>query len=165
MEENKLTDEEIVKDMIAHKRAADAYAFVQITGPQMQRWLDLIHRLQDDYSNLKERYVKVLDLNEKVISEQKAEIERLTKRLELADKDNDNLAKTIFEYEKQVDELTASREIQINELHEYHAIVAEEIKQQAVKGTVKKCADWIDNERGYCGLGHLLKKAFGVEVE
>jgi hypothetical protein len=39
--------------------------------------LDLIHRLQEDYSKLKEKYVKVLDLNEKVIAEQKAEIERL----------------------------------------------------------------------------------------
>lgn len=44
--------------------------------------LDLIHRLQADYSNLKERYVKVLGLNEKVIAEQKAEIQRLTREYE-----------------------------------------------------------------------------------
>lgn len=50
---------------------------VYITGEAVFEILDIIHRLQDDYSKLKERYVKVLDLNEKVIYEQKAEIERL----------------------------------------------------------------------------------------
>lgn len=40
--------------------------------------LNLIQCLQDNYSKLKERYVKVLDLNEKVIAKQKTEIERLT---------------------------------------------------------------------------------------
>lgn len=47
--------EEIVKDVIRHKNAAETYGFVQITGKQMSIWLDLIHHLQEDNKGLKER--------------------------------------------------------------------------------------------------------------
>lgn len=33
------------------------------------------------------------------------------------------------------------------------------------KETVKEIANWLDNEKGYCGLGFLLKDKYGVEVE
>lgn len=85
--EKKLTNEEIVKAfedekeflLKEEKRTGNApdTQLVYIRGEAVLKILDLIHRLQEDYSKLKERYVKVLDLNEKVIAEQKAEIERL----------------------------------------------------------------------------------------
>lgn len=77
--------------------------------------LDLIHRLQDDYLKLKERYVKVLGLNEKVITEQKAEIERLTECCGMFERGEIGspmttdkmlaLEKEKIELQKQVDEL------------------------------------------------------------
>lgn len=30
--------------------------------------------------------------------------------------------------------------------------------------TVNKIADWLDNEKGYCGLGYLVKEEFGVKA-
>lgn len=79
-EEKKLTDEEIVKDLINEINRGEwcELTFIECVEVRvLKNSLDLIHRMQDDYSNLKERYVKVLGLNEKVIAEQKAEIERL----------------------------------------------------------------------------------------
>ncbi|MBQ8229932.1 MAG: hypothetical protein IJZ32_04485 [Clostridia bacterium] len=35
-----------------------------------------------------------------------------------------------------------------------------EVQKQAVKDTVKTIADWLDNEKGYCGLGCLVKQKF-----
>lgn len=31
------------------------------------------------------------------------------------------------------------------------------------KETVEKIADWLDNEKGYCGLGYLIKRQFLTE--
>jgi hypothetical protein len=83
-EEKKLTDEEIVKALECcanDEMCRECPYFIKGIDCGEQRsekdYLDLIHRLQGNYSNLKERYVKVLGLNEKVIAEQKAEIERL----------------------------------------------------------------------------------------
>ena len=33
------------------------------------------------------------------------------------------------------------------------------------KETAREIADWLDNEKGYCGLGYLVKRQFGVEVK
>lgn len=99
MEEKKLTDEEIVKALTCKKEVIleevhrtnnsvdDLIVCVDdlivcVDAKVVVGALDFIHRLQDDYSNLKERYVKILGLNEKVIAEQKAEIERLTQEKE-----------------------------------------------------------------------------------
>lgn len=30
--------------------------------------------------------------------------------------------------------------------------------------TVNEIADWLDNEKGYCGLGYLVKKEFSVRA-
>jgi septal ring factor EnvC (AmiA/AmiB activator) len=106
MEEKKLTDEEIVKALeIGSKCCEHNYLEYWELVRACQNGLDLIHRLQDDYSKLKEKYVKVLDLNEKVIAEQKAEIERLTEensklRVEIVSILNENA-----ELQKQMDEL------------------------------------------------------------
>lgn len=89
----KLTDEEIVKALECcvkekHKDCVHCGEFVSQFDCMrnainnaldiIQRQKDEIERLKEDYANLKERYVKVLDLNEKVITEQQAEIKRLT---------------------------------------------------------------------------------------
>lgn len=34
---------------------------------------------------------------------------------------------------------------------------------KARKETVDKIADWLDNEKGYCGLGYLVKQEFCTE--
>ena len=96
MEEKKLTDEEIVQVLECcikeeHKDCPQCGEFVSqfdCMRNVISNALDLIRRLQADniqlkwnYIDLKERYVKVLDLNEKVIAQQKAEIERLTEEL------------------------------------------------------------------------------------
>lgn len=31
--------------------------------------------------------------------------------------------------------------------------------------TIKEAAYWLDNEKGFCGLGYMLKQKYGVEVE
>jgi chromosome segregation ATPase len=91
---------------------------------QLEKQLsDEIERLKKNHENLKERYVKILDLNEKVIAEQKAEIERLTREksedvfnlLDLYEKaeadihsmerEADGYRETIAELQKQVNEL------------------------------------------------------------
>jgi hypothetical protein len=75
-----MTDEEIKDiryDLVLQKGVAGLDGFARVPHSKLIKWLYLIDYLQNDYSNLKERYVKVLDLNEKVIAEQKAEIERL----------------------------------------------------------------------------------------
>ena len=35
--------------------------------------------------------------------------------------------------------------------------------EQARKETAEKIADWLDNEKGYCGLGFLIKQKFCTE--
>ena len=104
-ERKKLTNEEIIKDM-------ERYIELGYTSTPAEVWLDLIRRLQNDYSNLKERYVKVLGLNEKVIAEQKVEIEWLAKvEMDLIGKIADQkaeierLTEEHAELQKQVDEL------------------------------------------------------------
>lgn len=158
-----MTDEAIIETLkeLAIKKSKDSYVYRVLANS-----LDLIHRLQDDYSKLKEKYVKVLSLNEKVIAEQKAEIERLTKRLELADKDNDNLAKTIFDYEKQVDELKTVKA-------DYLKNVIEKTEKDTAKEILQELSDFVDFETFREGF-ELVKvkrkikdiaKEKGVEVE
>lgn len=79
--EKKLTDEKAMFNYIANTILGEVKP-LYLRKRIVNEILDLIHRLQDDYLKLKERYVKVLDLNEKVIADQKAEIERLTKEHE-----------------------------------------------------------------------------------
>ena len=109
-----------------------------------------------------ERWLIIQDKNN-TIAEQKAEIERLTEERKTANKhdlmywfiaykeaseqcdelvvENSDVNAKNVQLQKQVDELKAIREIQINELHEQHAIVAEEIERQAVKYTAEKFAE------------------------
>ena len=85
MEEKKLTDEKAMFNYIANTVLGEVKP-LYLRKRIVTEILDLIHRLQSDYSNLKERYVKVLDFNEKVIAEQKTEIERL--KIDLANEKN-----------------------------------------------------------------------------
>ena len=142
MEEMKLTDEEIVQVLECcikeeHKDCPQCGEFVSqfdCMRNVISNALDLIHSLQADniqlkwnYVDLKERYVKVLDLNEKVIAKQNAEIERL--KTELSESRSiintahykyhdykdyqsfeiERLQKENAELQKQVDELTEER--------------------------------------------------------
>lgn len=168
----KLTDEEIVMSLCAQRqhllneqrltgRAPDEQ-IVYVTGGAVFEILDLIHRLQADYSNLKERYVKVLDLNEKVIAKQQAEIERLTEerdKLFNANVDTQEELNKVrldrnrenTELQKQVDELKAEN----TELYKEHtALIAGSIlKQQDIaKETAKEICGLI--------LEHWEKKQF-----
>ena len=75
MEEKILTDEQVLNTL--ERLSKQTKKCFPKYGNIYEDALDLIHRLQENYLKLKEKYVKVLDLNEKVITEQKAEIERL----------------------------------------------------------------------------------------
>ena len=93
MEEKKLTDEEIVRDVISHKNAAETYGFVQITGKQMSIWLDLIRRLQGEIERLTGT-VKVLEFADRCGRRMRAldmkENAELQKRLDdLSTEEND----------------------------------------------------------------------------
>ena len=104
MNEKKLTDEEIVKaleccnktynDMNRHSCDTCPYKEIEPCGKaQMIDCLNLIHRLKGENASLKAKYVKMLDLNEKTIAKQKAEIEQLTK-------ENKNLSIKVWNYEQ-----------------------------------------------------------------
>ena len=160
MEEKNLTDKEIVKALTCKKeiileevnRTNNSVddLIVCVDAKVVVGALDLIHRLQDDYSNLKERYVKVLGLNEKVIAEQKAEIERLTEdrnQLALCNKglqdgineyqaDNAELGRKNAELQKQVDELKDERE----------NMQAEILRFEDMKFTQEHCDLYDENE-------------------
>lgn len=187
--EKKLTDEEIVKalEICAKDKGCGKcpYKLKDIDCGIGQRsendYLKLIQRLQKDYANLKERYVKVLDLNEKVITDQKEEIERLTKenaRLvnEIGGKDGwrdtvKGLTIEKFELQEQVDEL------------EQLLLVAKTNKSIEQKKTVKEYAEklklrlfeYMDNDVSYdefckanivCGeIDDIAKEYYGVEVK
>ena len=135
-----------------------------------------LESLYSDYLNLKERYVKVLGLNEKVIAEQKAEIERLKAqmtednvtlfdtRMELEDCEksnkslqtmNFNLSQDNAELQKQVDELKKSQVTYIHIDGQFKKECEYEL-QQAVKDTTKEIyqelADFVNYEtfrKGY----------------
>lgn len=133
MEEKNLTNEEIVQALECcvkeeHKDCPHCGEFVSqfdCMRNAISNALDLIHRLQADniqfkwnYVELKERYVKVLDLNEKVIAEQKDEIERLTEEKWKVQDDLDNYhamlkesEKKNYELQKQVDELREEKRL------------------------------------------------------
>lgn len=184
MEEKKLTDEEIKSiryDLVLQKGVAGLDGFASVPHSKLVKYLDLIDRLQSDYSNLKERYVKVLGLNEKVIAEQKAEIERLTEerqnlldKYHQADEAIDHWFKMYkqtkienAELQKQVDELKEEREHMQAEI-----IATEESRLQAVKDTVKEILGFIlakEFEKGDYLTDDELKKLvgekYGVEVE
>lgn len=147
MEENKqLADEMIINSLKAVGKETLAFAYDKekrrFNYVTAQEILDLIHRLKDDYSNLKERYVKVLDLNEKVITEQKTEIERLKTEFK---SDYKNSWRNKFftaleenaELQKQVDKLKAEN----TELYKEHTtLIAGSIlqKEQVKKDTAKE---------------------------
>lgn len=182
MEEKNLTDEEIVKALTCKKEVILEEVhrtnnsvddlIVCVDAKVVVGALDFIHRLQGDYSILKERYVKVLGLNEKVIAEQKAKIERLTEEKWQAQDDLDNYHEMLQEAEKentelqkQVDELTAFKNEAISmSLYGKGRKDGEEV---AVKDTAKEIYGWLKEH--FDGAGWDIVKAYfrekGVEVE
>ena len=142
--EKKLTDEEIVKDMIDHKNAAENYSFVQITGKQMSRWLDLIHRLQtelEEKNTYEEKLNSMIDNLRDDNAEQKSEIERLKNayREGLEQGKFDSQVK-IEELQKQVEELKLFEE-EYNDLAKKYMAdtkTADYIRHRAVKDTAKE---------------------------
>lgn len=83
MEERKLTDEQVLKalEICGNEEGCRDCPYkinkIECCFSLERASLAIIKRLQDDYLKLKEKYVKVLDLNEKVITEQKSQIEWL----------------------------------------------------------------------------------------
>lgn len=197
--EKKLTDEEIVKALERCGDIDNCYD-CPIMGEMERRncmcqevVLDLIHRLQDDYSKLKERYIKVLDLNEKVIAEQKAEIERLSE-------ENENLKADILRYEdmeftekhcdlygenetlkhwlkrlnaenealqKQVDELKLELQGQFDKGVKAGCLMSKVKEQQAVKDTAKEICKAIhkDLQAALFNLKHFITDSEGQKAQ
>ena len=52
---------------------------------------------------------------------------------------------------------------QINEYNEVVSATIDKVRETTRKETVEKIADWLDNEKGYCGLGYLVKQKFCTE--
>lgn len=187
MKEKKFTDEEIVQaleDMASECETNFSASVVDLIHRQKEEierlkdenieqrdihfknlcgYKDEIARLNAKYRNLEINYNAVWEDFRKYEvenAEQKAEIERLTEensklRIEIVSTLNEKA-----ELQKQVDELTSSREIAINELHEQHAIVAEEIRRQTAKEILQ--------EYGYLLSQRAkdeIKQRYGVEVE
>jgi chorismate mutase len=170
MEEKKLTDEEIIKALNHWIECSNGIGSIESyryenSNTSFEHILDLIHRLQEENERLsliagivdKGVAVEIVNMQE-TIDKQKAEIERLTEeRFNL----NAEIAKQKIEYEA----LKCGTKIVCGAREILSETIKTEIKQQAVKDTAKEIADWLDNEKGYCGLGYLVKKHFGVEVE
>jgi chromosome segregation ATPase len=155
MKKKELTDEEIVKalEICAKDKGCGKcpYKLKDIDCGIGQRsendYLKLIQRLQKDYANLKEKYVKVLDLNEKVIAEQKAEIERLTEEsnemfdrhsienqaaslsIEKRNKENSKLKKQVDKLTKENKRLTEENRVMENNL-DFHRNEKFELQKQ-----------------------------------
>ena len=166
MEEKKLNDEEIIKDLkfcveqedcvrCKYDDCVDCRAFL------MEEALDFIHRLQDEKKELQESADLFNDFNEKltgIIEGQKVEIERLTKENKQLEEEIDlevdlqtqrkrqiiaesqefvdELANKNAELQKQVDE--SMRKIESYQ-HSFEYIQGyEDGKKQEVKDTVKE---------------------------
>ncbi len=52
-----------------------------------------------------------------------------------------------------------------DEIKQYQSYIPELKKafDKICKETAEKIADWLDNEKGYCGLGYLVKQKFCAE--
>ena len=115
-----LTDDVIAKALLQNIEYNKSLAYFDEWGNRktvtVTDILNFVHRLQDDYSKLKERYVKVLGLNEKVIAEQKAEIERLSFYKTVFDK---GLAVSLVNMQETIDKQKAEIERLTEELKYY----------------------------------------------
>jgi hypothetical protein len=171
MEEKKLTDEVIVKALehCLHNRSCSyCYNNDEVGSGEtvcrarlMGKSINLIHRLQKENEELKSPKfaswkLKFFNLKDELKEER------------------ENMQAVIFGLEedkrllqKQVDELNERIEVREKEMFEVvkdcQRLTVE--KEQAVKDTAKEIADWLDNEKGYCGLGYLVKKRYGVSYE
>jgi hypothetical protein len=123
MEEKKMTDEEIVKALEMHVNSDGKYSFEEwdrcktVTQSDI---LDLIHRLQSENA------------------EQKAEIERLTKRLDVCSEQLYHSCIDKGELQKQVDELKERCEIAEGTKRRLTIFDRIEIHDKAVKDTAKE---------------------------
>lgn len=128
MEEKKLTDEEIIKEL------------------ENLAVIDLIHRLQSENKSLKtdlenecEEHKQFIKLAKKIDEEQKTEIERLTEELDFYKGANRELTSTnemLKGYRKQVDEL--EKENKFENKTWCNMIEDCPMAQQAVKDTAKE---------------------------
>ena len=123
-----------------HERNAglnDKNATLEYKNSELKQRVSILEADNDDYKDkIAENELVSIDWHNEQVGHLEEEIERLTKRLELADKDNDNLAKTIFDYEKQVDELKDERE----------NMQAEILSFEDMKFTQEHCYLYSENE-------------------
>jgi hypothetical protein len=49
------------------------------------------------------------------------------------------------------------------EIKETYEKEVADLVNEVRKETAEKIADWLDNEKGYCGLGYLIKREFCTE--
>lgn len=147
---------------------------------ELQQRVSILEADNDDYKDkIAENELVSIDWHNEQVGHLEEEIERLTKRCELADKDNDNLAKTIFELEKQVDEQKAEIERLNNcvmseeQVYKCCADIIQDTMSKAEKKAAKEIIQWIklNGTLGYGGyvihdstIEQICKKC-GVEVE
>lgn len=189
MEEKKLTDEEIVKD-IERSTGMPSY-WKKIV-------LDLIYRLQDEKQKVVQDYyceAQHCDVQKDIIEKQKAEIEKLKSELRKECEEHEAFTKKAkaeierlteerdvylddcsavrhklrqeieekFELQKQVDELTAFKNEAISmSLYGKGRKDGEEV---AVKDTAKEILDMLYTAMPKTNIVVEIKKRYGVEVE
>lgn len=69
------------------------------------------------------------------------------------------------ELEKAVDsvQVAVSSFTRLETIYKIKCKELELAEEKARKETAEKIADWLDNEKGYCGLGYLVKQKFCAE--
>lgn len=181
MEEKKVTDEEVIT-ALRKQPAYDTVLWLE-KGINATDILNLIHRLQIENETLKSNKFASWKLKffnaQAEIEAWKAKSRELEQSWEIASSNEEKLQKQVDEQKAEIKRLTEENKnlkYSLDTANGYIKKLAESCEtncekfngittQQAVKYTVKEIADWLDNEKGYCGLGYLLKKRYGVEVE
>ena len=189
MNEKKPTDEDVVKALECCSKSWDCNnckrdkennnRFI-CSENLMKDCLDLIHRLQAENEELREKLIDeqfAVDKWMEENTEQKTEIERLTEENEYLDMCGKQF---LADYQKCEVE-RAELENQVDELKELNAKYLESIEsvqagrcrlrciltEQAVKDTAKEICEMIDgtciSSKGY--LCSIISKRYGVEVE
>lgn len=146
MEEKNLTDEEIVK-ALKKQPAHDTVLWLE-KGINAADILNLIHRLQSEIKYKTECYDELCEMNNGIayeMSEQKAEIERLTREKTESAKTAVEVLEQNIELQKQVDELTKENSRLDKNVKWFQEKIenGELVSEQAVKDAVKKYNDFV----------------------
>ena len=196
MKEKKLTDEEIAKAILQSIEYSKTITYFDEWGNckaiMMTDILDLIHRLQDEnnqiksnkfaswklkFFNLKDELKKELAEHEEFTKKAKAEIERLTEELDLAnetiDRNNKRYERVSIERQKALDRVDYLEDALLDKIRRNEELITaiKQAEQQAVKDTAKEiCAlileHWEKKQFVECDwLRVAISEKYGVEVD